>query len=437
MKRSIALKIVCLLGLMCWHLPAQAACPFTLALTSPSTAQFDMGTTSTGIFRITNSGSPSNITVLRFRVNNGDHFSGTTTAPAGWTVAFSSASGGGYNTMTYTATSGGIPSGGSVDFPIAIIFHSVSADVSSEHLRDVRATYSASCGGSTSATISNQPTWSLKSLVITLTPSSTSVSRACTGAFTLTMHVTNNSTSSLTGVISAPQPPTLNVVSGSPAPNATTASSPSISLAAGASGNTGNLAWTATVNGNTDATYFVTAFASGTNGGNTYTSQPGTSAARTLGGFILDVTPNSATALSNNQQMDWTITNHGCNPVKKVSIPIPSGWTWGQDTSNGTYSSVDIGAATPVENWTPTDNVTSVDFTAGTNLPTSRSGTFSITLSTPTTTASTSFSATVTDTNNRTLTVSDPGSITTNTFNSGSPSPNDTRRGVPWREIFQ
>src|SRR5258706_11966066 len=256
MKKFTGLHGLCFFCLLCWQVSAYAACPFTMSLTP---AQFDMGTTSTGTFQITNSGSPSNIIALRFRINNGDHFSGTTTAPAGWTVAFSSASGGGYNTITYSATAGGITPSGSVGFPIAIIFHSLSADAA-EHLRDVRATYSAGCGGSANSTISNLPAWTLKSLVTTWTLSSSSIGPGCT--FTLTMNIANNSTANLTGVTSANKPPILNVVSGSP--TASTSANPtpnSVNLNAGANG---NLVWTYTAGTNPGTmTFTASATASG------------------------------------------------------------------------------------------------------------------------------------------------------------------------------
>src|SRR5260221_3014729 len=111
MKKFPGLHGLCFFCLLCWQVSAHAVCPFTMSLTQ---TQFDMGTTTTGTFQITNSGSPSNIIALRFRINNGDHFSGTTAAAAGWTVAFSNASGGGYNTITYSATAGGITPSGSV-----------------------------------------------------------------------------------------------------------------------------------------------------------------------------------------------------------------------------------------------------------------------------------------------------------------------------------
>src|SRR5260221_13469549 len=81
MKKFPGLHGLCFFCLLCWQVSAHAACPFTMFLTP---AQFDMGTTSTGTFQITNSGSPNNIIGPRFPINKGEHFSRTTTDPPGW-----------------------------------------------------------------------------------------------------------------------------------------------------------------------------------------------------------------------------------------------------------------------------------------------------------------------------------------------------------------
>src|SRR5262252_173314 len=145
--QRVALFSICIAAL-CWYAPAYAARSFSSSLVSPSPAEFDMGTTSSGTIRITNSGNQDIITKLRFRINNGDHFAAGVTAPSGWTVTLSSASGGGYNTVTFTATSSanGIAVGGFRDFTVPILFRRTTQDTS-EHLRDIRATFTTGSGG--------------------------------------------------------------------------------------------------------------------------------------------------------------------------------------------------------------------------------------------------------------------------------------------------
>jgi len=547
MNKLAALFFCCLLG-MVWHAPAHAIRSFSVALTTPSPAQFEMGTTSPGTFRVTHTGNQDTISRVRFRINNGDYFSNTTTAPAGWTVSFGSAAGGGYRTVTFTATSvaNHIAIGAFRDFTIAIIFRRTSADAT-ERLRDVRSTFTSGGGGTSNVTVSNQPSWTLKSLIMTITPSSLSVARSCTGAFTLTMQITNRSTANITGVTSVPKPPTLTVLSGAPAPSATTTSNPAnLNLNAGASGtmvwvyntgpntgtisftayaatspatrtsraitssvitvtstsciiadfnatppsptcifsgdtvtftmrvtnNTGitlsnvtpsaltrggtatigaitgpapasvatmvngavqNFTWTAPISGNPFDTYTVAGFVTATGG---YVSQTTTTAAADLNGFVLDAAPD-ATAFSTNQEMTWAITNHGCNTVRSVSIPIPAGWTWNGDS----YSLVYTGGGASVETWSAAVVGSNVVFTApgGSEMAIDDSASsFNLTMTTPSVTSTTNyvFSATVTDTNGtpRVRTITSP--LVVNPFNTGAPNPNATEAG-PWREVFQ
>lgn len=530
---------------MMWQSPAYAVRSYSVALVSPAPAEFDMGTTMTGVFRVTNTGNQDTITKLRFRLNNGDHFAAGITPPAGWTVTLSSASGGGYNTVTFTATStaNGIPIGGFRDFSIPIMFRTLSSDAT-QKLRDVRATFTSGTGGNTTVTVSGQPSWTLKSLIVTLTPSSLSVARSCVGSFTLTMQVINRSTSGLTNVTSVPKPPTLNVLSGGVTAT-TTSNPPNLTLNTGASGtmvwtyntgpNTGTLSftasaasgartsrtitspvitvtatscliadfnatppapacifsgdtvtftmrvtnntgvtlsnlvpsaltrggtatigtitgptpasvaslangavttfsWTAPVTGSVFDTYTLSGSVTATGG---YLSQTTTTVVADLNGFVLNAAPD-VTAYSTNQEMTWAITNHGCNSVKSVAIPVPAGWTFSGDT----YSLVDLGAGTTTENWTASVSGSTVTFTApaGSEIAVDApASSFNLTLSTPTVAATTTypFSATVTDTNAtpRVRTITDPILLTVAPFNTGSPSPNRTTPG-PWRELF-
>ncbi len=505
-----------------------------------------MGTTGTGTIRVTNTGNQDTITRIRLRLNNGDHFAGSMTAPAGWTITFSSASGGGYNTVTFIATStaNGIPNGGSFrDFNVAIMMHSISADAT-ERLRDVRSTYTSTFGGTTNVTVSNQPTWTLKSLVVTLTPSSVSVPRSCVGAFTLTMQITNRSTATITNTSSSPKPPTLNALSGgasasttsnpanltlapsasgtqvwtyttnanagtisftafassgtrtsrtitSPVITLTTAScliadfnavaptpsckfsgdtvtftmrvtnntgitmtnvTPSALTAGGtatvgsivgpapasvaslANGATQNFTWTAAISGNVYDTFTLSGSASATGG---YLSQVTTTTSDDVNGFSLSVGPD-VNGDSFNQELAWSVTNHGCNTVKTVSIPIPAGFTWNGDA----YSIVFTGVGVTTESWTSALSGSNVVFTApvGSEMAVDVSpSTFNLTLTTPSVTVPTSMTltATVTDTNAtpRVRTISDPIPTTVSPFNTGATNPNRTQNDA-WREIL-
>src|SRR5712692_3091302 len=208
MKNSICRYFILFACLVLWQIPVYAARTFTAVQTSPSPAEFDMGTVSAGTFRIANTStganSTENITSVRFRLNTGTTFS-SATAPAGWTIATLSGT-----TLTLTANTfaNGIPSGSFVDFPIVFNIRSTSADTT-ERFRDVRATFTTT-GGATSNVTGNIPTpgWTLKSLVVVLTPSATSVPNGNCN-FTLTMQVTNKSTANITGVTSVPKPPTI------------------------------------------------------------------------------------------------------------------------------------------------------------------------------------------------------------------------------------
>lgn len=253
MKKLVGCYVAGFLCSMCWHLPVHAAQAFSVAQTAPVPAEFDMASTSTGTFRVTNNSTTPNltdrITAVRFRLPS---TTGSTFAvvqppsPANWTCTRTAT-----RTVNCTSTyANGIPSLGFVDFALSIVLRTNTTDIS-ERFRDVRPTYTTSGGTSTNGTTGNiaSPGWSIKALVVTLTPSSTSVSRNCN--FDLTMQVTNKSTSNISGVVSVPKPPTLVATGGA---TATTASNPAnLTLNAGASGsflwtyNTGNTAGTLTL----------------------------------------------------------------------------------------------------------------------------------------------------------------------------------------------
>jgi hypothetical protein len=193
-----------------------------------------------------------------------------------------------------------------------------------------------------------------------------------------------------------------------------------------------NFTWTATITGNAYDTYALSGYASATGG---YQSQTTTTLATDVNGFKLNAAPD-VNGDSTNQEMAWNITNHGCNSVKTVSIPIPSGFAWSGDA----YSLVFSGVGVTTESWTANQVGSNVVFTApaGSEMAIdASSSTFNLTLATPSVSVAALYtlSATVTDTNAtpRTKTVTDP--VTVNPFNSGSPNPNQTTNEA-WRELL-
>lgn len=230
---------------LCSLKAAEAARLFTITQGPALGTAFDMGSTQSITYTITNTNTAPNtgerIYEMRFRINTGSTFSNTIVAPTGWTrTAFTTTS------VTFRANSwaNSIITGASLNFTLILVMRSADADVS-ETLQDARAQYTLDTNFAdgitrTGRTTINTPgSWALKSLSMTLVPSAYNVGTGC--QFTLTMTITNRSTSNITGVTSVPKPPTRTGVA------ATTTSNPAdINLNAGA---TGTLVWTYTAGG--------------------------------------------------------------------------------------------------------------------------------------------------------------------------------------------
>ena len=259
--------IFCVLVFLSWCGAAEAARQFTIVQTNPAApAEVVMGTTQSITIRVTNTCNGWNagerLYEMRFRLpGTGTVFSNTTAAPAGWTrTAWSTTS------VTFQASSwaNALVSGASLDFTLVLVMRSTTADTT-ETLRDARAgfTLDTNFGNGVNrtgrSTINNPGSWSLKSLSMTLVPSAFNVGTGCT--FTLTMSVTNRSTSNITGVTSVPKPPTRTGV------NATTTSNPA-NLNLGASGGNGTMVWTYTA-GAAAGTVTLTAYARDSSGSRT------------------------------------------------------------------------------------------------------------------------------------------------------------------------
>lgn len=248
------------------HSPVEAARLFTITQSPALGTAYDMGSTQSITYTITNTSTAGNvgerIYEMRFRINTGSTFSGAIVAPAGWTrTAYSTTS------VTFRATSwaNAIVTGNSLNFTLIVIMRSAAADAT-ETLQDARAAYTLDTNFSngisrTGRTTINTPgSWTLKSLSMTLVPSTYSIGTGC--QFTLTMTITNRSTSNITGVFSVPNPPTRAGVTATPGPNP-----PSINLNAGA---TGTLIWTYTAGGTPGTLTFT---ASARDSANTRTSR--------------------------------------------------------------------------------------------------------------------------------------------------------------------
>lgn len=298
MKR-FHLGLLLSLALLAWAVPAQAARQFTISQTSPTPpAQFDMGTTQTVVFNVTNTSNGANagerIYEMRFRLNSGTVFSSATTAPAGWTrTAFSTTS------VTFRANdwTTAIPSGSSLSFSIVMVMRTTTADVS-DALRDARAQFTTDTNFSNGITnagrVTNSvPGWTLKALQITSfqtvdAVTGLPVSTIIAGqSFRLVMTVRNISSTTLSSIISAPNPPTTIETGIVTQVVTSTVYSPNpLTLTAGASGTITFTYTTAATDGGT-----ITFSANARDGTNSATSRTATSNLLTVsaGLFIANV----------------------------------------------------------------------------------------------------------------------------------------------------
>lgn len=332
---------------------AEAAYNFTSTMTNaPTPVEFTMGDPASITFQITNSSTggevDQRIYQMRFRLDSttgGTVFSNTTAAPAGWTrTAFSTTS------ITFRAntandaivcTIGGCPVGPSTSktFTLNIVAGRYSSDVTHD-LRDVRAyfqdsTFSWPPTRSDSRVTKSSGTsvglWTLKSLLMTLVPSTTAVPVG--GTFTLTMTVTNRSTSNLTGVTSNPKPPTRQYVHFNNPPTpvavATTSNPANLNLNAGA---TGTMVWSYTTTGSGPGTVTFQAYAGvGTRTSKTVTSVP-VSIGVISGSF--SITPTCLFS-GNVATFVMTVTNVTGGTVNNI---VPSALTRGGTATIGAFT---------------------------------------------------------------------------------------------------
>jgi hypothetical protein len=294
------------LALIAWTVPAQAARQFTITQTSPvAPVQFDMGTTQTVTYSITNTSNGGNagerIYEMRFRLpGTGTVFSSSTAAPAGWTRSSFSTTSVTFRANDWTTS---MPSGSSLSFSLVMVLRTASADAN-ETLQDARASYTLDTNFSNGvtrsgrSTLNNPGSWALKSLQVTSfqtvdIATGLPVSTILAGqGFRLVMTVRNISNATQSSIISSPNPPTA-VKTGTVTQVVTsTVYSPNpLTLAPGASG---TITFTYTTVASNNGTITFTAYAR--NGGNTATSRTATSNLLTVSGgsFIANVTVSTA-----------------------------------------------------------------------------------------------------------------------------------------------
>ena len=327
------------------HNVAHAARSFSY-VQSPLTASaiFNMGSVQTLSYQITNTNTGGNvgerIYEMRFVLpGTGTVFSSSTSAPAGWTrTAFSTVS------VTFRADSwattiavGGTP----VTFPLNFIMRSTSADLS-DSLKSIRASYTSSTTGNFNRTgrntINTSNLWTLKSLAITSfqitdTLGNPITALAAGSSFRLVMTIKNNTTASVSNIVSNPAPPTA-FSAGVTQALTSTVGSP-LTLAAGASG---TITFTYSTSATDSGTIFFTATAkSGAN----ITSALATSNTLAVGRFIASLNPaapiclyagaNLTVTMDLTNKYPYNITNVTTNlapvagaPVNYISGPVPA-----------------------------------------------------------------------------------------------------------------
>lgn len=278
-------------------LPAQAARSFSYAQSPAVGTQFDMGSTQTLTFQVTNTATGGQagerIYEVRMRISTGSQFSASTAAPAGWTrTAYSTTS------VTFRASSwaNAIAVGGSASFPLVITMRSANSNAN-DRLQDILARFTNTTTGPPftqrgTATANNAGGWTLMSLAITAFQITDTLGAPVSAinagsSFRLVMTVRNNSTSAKNGVVANPNPPTA-VKTGTVTQVLTgTAGSP-LNLPAGASG---TITFTYSTAGADSGTIRFTADARRSA---TQSSMTATSTLLAVGGFTASVTASPA-----------------------------------------------------------------------------------------------------------------------------------------------
>ena len=197
---------------------AQAARTYTYAQAPALGTQFDMGSSQSLTYSITNTATGANagerIYEVRFRTSSGSLFAASTAAPAGWTrSAFSTTS------VTFLASSwaNAIAVGGTVNFTLAMTMRTTTANVN-QTLQDIRGRFTTTTTGPPftnlqSITTGAPGSWTLMSLAITSFQITDTLGTPITAlvagnSFRLVMTVRNVSSVTQNNIVSNPNPPT-------------------------------------------------------------------------------------------------------------------------------------------------------------------------------------------------------------------------------------
>jgi hypothetical protein len=367
MKKPFAISL--LVTLLCgWTASAFATRNATFTQTSPTPpGVFDMGTTQTLTFSVGNANTGTNagerLYAVRFRINSGSTFTGTTVAPAGWTrTSFSTTQ------VIFTATDWtlAIQTGSSLSFSVDILMRTTTADANSETLRDGRGSFTTDTVFSNGITNAGTQTdsaigsWQLRSLQVTsfqitdLTNNPVSTILAGQG-FKLVMTVKNVSSAIQSTIVSQTSPPTATKTGTVTQGLTSTVNSPNpLTLAAGASG---TITFTYTTLATDNGTIFFTAFAR--NNTSSATSRTATSNTLTVsGGQFIANTTTSKTCVYIGQTftigMDLQNTNlYAINNTAPTLSPSAAGIV--TLVSGPTPATVSIGASATLTNafqWT-------------------------------------------------------------------------------------
>ncbi len=374
MKRFISRSIAGFVVLLCCCLDAQATNSYNFTQTSPAPpALIVMGTNQTITYTVTNTSNGTDINErlyqVRIRLKGActgspctfTTFSATTVAPPGWSYTIGTSNGCSTCAITFTANSaayalssnqlGSPPTPTTLNFNVVLTGGTSNQDRNESDtnnvLRDVRARFTLSSAppfnnnGSITKT-TGLGSWRLYSLLVTLTPSATTVSKSCSAAFTLTMSVTNKATVSISNVTSVPKPPQIAATGGASA--STTSAPANFNLNTGASN---SFVWTYTT-GNNTGTLTFNAYAADNNNNNpthtspmvyspvitvanascliaTFTAPPAGGACVFNGDtatFTMQVTNNTTAVVSNVQPS--TPTKGGSASIGTLSGPTPA-----------------------------------------------------------------------------------------------------------------
>ncbi len=319
-----------LLFLMLGSLRADAANTYTVALdntTVTDTYVTMRQTTDQMAFKVTNTGNSLAITSVKFIFVNGIYDTRNTSgAPSGWSVAVTNS--GSESSITFTASSGSIPVGGSLTFSITLKGDgSASIQTAAADATDTLSSMTVANGGNTFTLGGSFPTWLRYGMLISsLTPSPTSVGAGVSTTYTLS--VTNVSSATQNNIA----PGTMTQTSGTGA----------VTYVSGPTPATRNL----NANANNSFTYVY----SGANGGTVVMSNTVGNGTVTAPSF--DGTSLTVNTLSSTIAVDTTTIPSGYSVV--VTLTVTNGGTLaattvtpGTITTGGTATKTLISGPSP------------------------------------------------------------------------------------------